>query len=217
MNNGVCEFAALPQHWQRIFTLEWEAVCAGSRAIAAVIADREGNILSEGRNLTGEQCIPNPAAAHAETEAVRNLDISRYPDKHSYILYAGLEPCVMCMGTLVMGGIRHIEIAAHDLFGGAMDLMQHSAFIRSKQIEVRWAEPLLGDMQRAFQTIREQLYNQDKEKKQRMLTDFSACNKAGVHAACVLTESGFFTRKKPADYTANDVYTAIWQIMNGKE
>ncbi|MBQ8921662.1 MAG: hypothetical protein IJ060_05820 [Oscillospiraceae bacterium] len=62
-------FACLPLHWQRIFTLEWESVCAGSKAIAA-----------------------------------------------------------------------------HDRFGGAMHLMEHSAFIRSKQIEVRWAEPLLGEM-----------------------------------------------------------------------
>ncbi len=218
MNNLTeCTFDRLPLHWQRIFTLEWESVCMGSKAIAAVIADAEGHILSEGRNQTGERSIPNPAAAHAETEAVRNLDVSRYPDRYSYILYAGLEPCVMCMGTLVMGGIRHVEIAAHDQFGGAMHLMQHSAFIRAKQIEVRWTDPLLGDMQRAFQTVRELLYNTDSEKKQRMLTDFAVCNKTGVEAACKLTDGGFFVDRQPAGYSVSEVYAALLRIMNRKE
>ncbi|MBR3630796.1 MAG: hypothetical protein IKN55_10075, partial [Oscillospiraceae bacterium] len=56
-------FAQLPAHWQRVFTLEWESLCKGSKAIAAVITDGEGHILSEGRNLCGETTIPNPAAA----------------------------------------------------------------------------------------------------------------------------------------------------------
>ena len=77
-------YAELPQHWQRIFALEWLSVCKGSKAIAAVITDENGNIISEGRNMTCERTVPNPAAAHAETEAIRNLDTSRFPDKHAY-------------------------------------------------------------------------------------------------------------------------------------
>ena len=165
-------FRDLPPHWQRVFALEWESLCKGSKAIAAVIADADGNILAEGRNQTAEPAIPNPAAAHAETEAVRSLDVSRFPDVKHYILYAGLEPCIMCMGTLVMGGIRHIEIAAQDDFGGAMGLIPQFAFTRAKQMDIRRTEPLLGDMQRAFQTLRELLYNRDAAKLSRMLTDF---------------------------------------------
>ena len=73
-------FSEQEKHWQRIFELEWLSLCEGSKAIAAVITDSEGNIISEGRNMTGENLIPNPAAAHAETEAVRGLNVSEYPN-----------------------------------------------------------------------------------------------------------------------------------------
>ena len=207
-------FEELPLHWQRIFELEWLSVQEGSKAIAAVIADDAGNIISEGRNMISENSVPNPATAHAETEAVRNLDVSRYPDKWSYTLYAGLEPCIMCMGTLVMGGIRRAVIAARDDFGGAMDLIGLSPFARSKNIQITWLDNELGDMQRAFQTIRELLYNKDEEKLRRMLKDFSVHNEAGVLAARQLAESGWLEDNAAADPSA--VFNELALIMEAQ-
>lgn len=201
-------YAELPKHWQRIFELEWISVCEGSKAIAAVITDSEGSILSEGRNMISECGVPNPATAHAEAEAIRNLDVSRFPHPKTYTLYAGLEPCIMCMGTLVMGHIRNVEIAARDDFGGAMKLIELSDFARGKGIKVTWRDDFLGDMQRAFQSIRELLYNTDEDKKQRMLKDFSVYNKNGVDAAVKLFEEGFFSRKL-TDISAGEVFNAI--------
>ena len=207
------KFAELPRHWQRIFELEWESVCKGSKAIAAVITDTDGRILSEGRNRIGENSIPNPAAAHAETEAVRSLDTAKYPDPHSYILYAGLEPCVMCMGTMVMGRLRHCEIAARDLYGGAISLMQHSAFIRDRNVEVRYADTRLGEMQRAFQTVQTLLFEQNADKRRRMLTDFAVCHRAGAEAAERLVRDGYFREKQPADYTADIIFDTVMHNM----
>ena len=203
------KFGELSVQWKRIFELEWQSLCEGSKAIAAVIADENGNIISEGRNMISECVIPNPATAHAETEAIRNLDVSIYPDKKKYTLYAGLEPCVMCMGTLVMGGIRKVEIAARDDYGGAMALMEHSDYIRGKGIRITWLDNELGDMQRAFQTIRELLYNDDIEKLSRMLMDFSVYNKAGVKAAEHLVSSDVFKSKKPTDYSAEEIFDML--------
>ena len=205
-------FSELPAHWQRIFELEWQSVCEGSKAIAAVIADSEGNILSEGRNQISECNVPNPATAHAESEAIRNLDVSRFPHPKTYTLYAGLEPCIMCMGTLVMGHIRNVEIAARDDFGGAMKLIELSDFARNKGIKVTWRDDILGDMQRAFQTVRELLYNTDEDKKHRMLTDFAVYNKTGVEAAIKLFESGFFARNLN-EISAEDVFNSISQFI----
>lgn len=202
-------YSSLPLHWRRIFELEWLSVCEGSKAIAAVITDTDGRIISEGRNLTGECAVPNPAAAHAETEAIRGLDTARYPDKHSYTLHAGLEPCVMCMGTLVMGGIRRVEIAARDDFGGAMHMLDKSAFTRSKNIRVTWLGNELGDVQRGLQTIRELLYNTDRAKLSRMLNDFAVHNGAGVKAARDMVQSGMFTDKKPSQFTAQEVVDEV--------
>ena len=36
------KFIELAIHWKRIFELEWESVCEGSKAIAAVIVNEKG-------------------------------------------------------------------------------------------------------------------------------------------------------------------------------
>ncbi len=202
-------YAELSVPWQRVFALAWESVCAGSRAIGAVIADDAGHILAEGRNRTGECDLPNPSAVHAETEAIRALDTAAHPDKRGYTLYAGLEPCVMCMGTLVMGGIRRVEIAARDDFGGAMRLIDQFDFARSKGIQVTWRDDVLGDIQRGMQTIRELLQQQDPARLERILSDFSAHNRAGVDAAKQLVEEGWFIEKRPSDYSAQVIFDAL--------
>ncbi|MCR5122160.1 MAG: nucleoside deaminase [Ruminococcus sp.] len=199
----------LPAHWQRIFALEWDSLCRGSKAIAAVITDSAGNIVSEGRNMICESVVPNPSTLHAETEAVRTLDVAKYPDKWSLTLHAALEPCIMCMGTIVMGGIRRIEIAAHDDYGGAVCLLDRFEFARRKGIEVVWLEDGLGDIQRGFQTIRELLYNTDEEKRGRMLRDFSQRYGRGVEAAQSIADGGFFAEGQPSDYTAAEIFDEL--------
>lgn len=203
------QYAELPIHWKRIFELEWESICEGSKAIAAVIVDDNGKIVSEGRNQISECNVPNPATAHAETEAIRNLDVSKHPCPKMYTLYAGLEPCIMCMGTLVMGHIRHIVIAARDDYGGAMNLIEHSEFAKAKRIKITWLDNELGDMQRAFQTLREVMYNQDAEKKKQMLDDFSVYNQTGVQSALTLFEDGFFEHRKLKEIAVEEVFDAL--------
>lgn len=208
------QYANLPIVWQRIFELEWEAVCEGSKAIAAVIVNEKGEIISEGRNQISECNVPNPATAHAETEAIRNLDVSKYPYPKTYTLYAGLEPCIMCMGTLVMGHIRNVVIAARDDFGGAMNLINYSRFAKKKGITITWLDNELGDMQRAFQTVRELIYNPDEEKKNQMLKDFSVYNKRGVDAAVRLVEDGFFSNRELKDIVAGEVFDALIKLCD---
>ena len=203
------KYEELPLWWKRIFELEWESVCEGSKAIAAVIVDDEGKILSEGRNQISECNVPNPATAHAEAEAIRNLDVSKYPYPKTYTLYAGLEPCIMCMGTLVMGHIRNVVIAARDHYGGAMKLIEHSEFAKSKGIRVTWLDNELGDMQRAFQTVRELLWNRDDEKRNSMLKDFAVFNKKGVDAAVSLVGKGFFENHQLKEIKAGEVFDAL--------
>lgn len=195
--------------WKRIFELEWQSVREGSKAIAAVIVNEKGEVISEGRNQISECTVPNPATAHAEAEAIRNLDISKHPNPKIYTLYAGLEPCIMCMGTLVMGHIRNVVIAARDDYGGAMNLIEQFEFAKNKGIKVTWLDNELGDMQRAFQTIRELLYNQDEEKRNHMLKDFSVYNKAGVDAAIGLVAEGFFENRVLGHVSVAEVFDKL--------
>lgn len=203
------KYSQLQHPWNRIFELSWQSVCAGSKAIAAVILSESGEIISEGRNQISEQNIPNPRLLHAEVEALRNLDIKKYPNLKEYTLYAGLEPCPMCMGTLAMSGLRKIVIAARDDFGGSMHLIEHSPFMKRKNFEFTFLDNELGEMQRAFQVIRELLYNTDEEKRKHILTDFSVYNKRGVDAACALVAEGFFEGKKLVDIPMREVFDEL--------
>lgn len=67
----------------------------------------------------------------------------------------------------------------------------------------------MGDMQRAFQTIRELIYNQNEEKKEQMLKDFSVHNKSGVDSAIRLMRAGFFTNRAVRDITVEEVFDAL--------
>lgn len=203
----------LDMYWKRIFELEWISLCEGSKAIAALIVSNDGTIISEGRNKIGEECIPNPRVAHAEVEAIRNLDVNRYPYVKAYTLYAALEPCPMCMGTMVMGGIRNIIIGAKDDRGGAMGLIEHSNYLKQKKINIVWMPQEYGDVQRGFQALKELLYNTDEERLERMMTDFSVFNKKGVMAAKTLIQEGIFKDKKPASYRVEEIFDKLMEII----
>lgn len=205
-------YAELDNVWKKIFESEWESLCNRSKAIAAVIVDGQGNIISEGRNKVGEQAIPNPRVSHAEVEAVRDLDISRYPFVKTYTLYAALEPCPMCLGTLVMGGIRHVVIGAHDAHGGAVELIDKSNFLSSKHMTVTWMPQFYGDMQRGLQAIKELLYNEDKNKLEEMLTDFSVYNLRGVNAAKKLVSTGILDNN-PGNHTIEEIFDKMSELI----
>ena len=44
------KYSELNRIWKRIIEAEWKSVCHKGKAIAAVIVDENGDIISEGRN-----------------------------------------------------------------------------------------------------------------------------------------------------------------------
>ena len=207
------KYSELQHPWNRIFELSWQSVCKGSKAIAAVILSEDGTIISEARNQISEFHIPNSRLLHAEVEALRNLNIEKYPNLKEYTLYAGLEPCPMCVGTLAMSGLSKVVIATRYDFCGSMHLIEHSEFMKRKNFEITFLDNELGDMQRAFQIVRELLYNTDDIKLGRILADFSVYNKRGVDAACALVKEGFFEDKNPDDIPASEVFDELAKRM----
>lgn len=206
-------YQELNTYWKRIFELEWISLCEGSKAIAALIVSNEGEIISEGRNKIGEATIPNPRVSHAEVEVIRNLDIKKYPHVKTYTLYAALEPCPMCMGTIVMGGIRTVVIGTKDAHGGATELVEQSEYLKRKNINVVWMPQEYGDVQRGFQALKELLYNTDEELLERMMADFSVYNKKGVLAAKELITEGIFEDKKPNSYSVEEIFDKLMLII----
>lgn len=210
-------FQDLDQYWKHIFEMEWESVSEGNKAIAAVILSEKGEIISEGRNKIATYTIPNPRVLHAEVEAIRALDVKKYPNVKSYVLMTALEPCPMCVGTLVMGGIRHVIIGARDAYGGAMDLLNHSDYLRSKNIQITWMDEQLGDIQRAMQSVKEIYFFESEERLQSALSHFELLNKKGVDAAKKLFSDGYFQTKAPKDYAVQEVFDALMERIEENE
>ncbi len=202
--------------WKRVFTLAWESLLRGSKAIAAVIATDSGEILSEGRNRIYEKAFPNEIVAHAELEAVINLDVNKYSTPKQYILYAGLEPCPMCMGTIVMGHIRHLRIAAKDEYGGAVELLDKSEFLKSKHIEVTYENSILGYVQRTLQVIRELLYTKDEIKKEQIISTIRLSYPQSIETAEELVANGYVERAIKEKYAFADIFDTIVELYNGK-
>ena len=130
-----------------------------------------------------------------------------------YTLYAALEPCPMCMGTIVMGGIRNVVIGTKDAYGGAMGLLEKSEYLKGKNINVVWMPQEYGEVQRGFQALKELLYNTDEELLKRMMADFSVYNKKGVLAAKELIDEGLFDNKQPNSYSVEEIFDRLMLII----
>ena len=203
------KYKDLDKYWQRIFELNWESVCNGSKAISALLIDENGEIISEGRNQVGELTIPNPRVCHAETECIRNLDIKKYPALKAYTLFCALEPCPMCMGTAAMSGIHNFVIGCRDDYGGAMELAEHNKLLQSRHFNITWLSQEFGNIQRGFQFLKELLFETREEKLLEIEKDFSVHNKAGVEAAKSIFKAGWFNTKAPKDYSAEEIFNEL--------
>jgi len=127
--------------WQATMELVWEAYCDNCIPIAAVITDADGTILARGRNhIRGKRTNPHgfrPGSrlAHAEVEALNNLDYDRV-DRHSCILYTSTEPCPMCLGTFYMSGLRTLHYASRDPYAGSVNLLGKTPYLNVKPIQI---------------------------------------------------------------------------------
>lgn len=145
-------WASVEKPWQAVFMQGWEAFRHGSIPIGAVITDEQGNILSRGRNRLFENSTLNPKIAHAEMEAIQNLDIAQYPHVYTYTLYTSMEPCPMCMGTFVMSNLRKLKVAARDSYAGSVHFCRDDPYIASKKIQAEFKLGLLETVQLVFHT-----------------------------------------------------------------
>lgn len=146
------KFSELEKPWQEVFELGWQSFCEGNLPIGAVIVDDSGKTLSFGRNqyVTSKR-FPNCKVDHAETECIQLLDIEKYPDLKNYTLYTSMEPCPMCIGTIIMSNLKQVRAAARDPWAGAADICIKNAYAQKKSVEVIFADDFLANMQIALQ------------------------------------------------------------------
>ena len=126
----------------------YHAFCSAVRAykngcipIGCAILDAGGKVISQAENCQysnlPNEIIKNHPLAHAEINAI--LKTSSYIHKNiaSYTLFSTLEPCPLCFGAIVMGGIKNVKFAALDKNNEFEKLNDSLEFISKANINIK--------------------------------------------------------------------------------
>jgi len=133
------------EFWKLAIELAWESFKNESLPIAAIIVNTEGQVVSSGRNQILEKHLINRKMSHAEMNALMNLDYDAHPEIRKYTMYTTLEPCPMCMGTIVMSDIRKLRIAGKDPWAGAVDICE-LPYIADKNMDIGFESGLVSNV-----------------------------------------------------------------------
>jgi tRNA(adenine34) deaminase len=102
--------------FERAIELAEEAQQQGNLPIGAVIS-YQGNIVAEGKNAIW---VPQfNANRHAEIEAMRCVPQHLWRFARELTLVTTLEPCLMCLGAILLYRIGRVLYGAADSYGGA--------------------------------------------------------------------------------------------------
>lgn len=106
----------------RAVALAREAEKNGNLPIGAVLALRGEVIAEAGNAMLAPQYHPG---RHAEIETLQRVPVALWLRSREMTCYTTLEPCTMCMGTLLLYGIGRVVFGAKDRTGGATSLLSH--------------------------------------------------------------------------------------------
>lgn len=88
--------------------------------IGAVVVDSSGNILSQSHNL--KESVNDPCG-HAEILAIKEACEKKGDWRlNDCTIFVTLEPCPMCLSSLVQARIKRLVFGAYDPKGGALSL-----------------------------------------------------------------------------------------------
>jgi len=121
----------------------------------ALLAEREGNlpvgavivlkgeVVAEGRSRIW---VPGlDGTRHAEMEAIRAAPADLWPAAGEMSLYTTLEPCLMCLGAILLHGIGRVVYGAADGYGGASTILGNlPPFFRERMKETAWEGPVMA-------------------------------------------------------------------------
>lgn len=99
----------------------------GEFPVGAVLV-AENEIIGSGSRLHSRKGAVNELD-HAEILAIRHMSCSDYfrdtPfESREITAYVTLEPCLMCLGALLINGVRRIVFAYEDVMGGACGIQE---------------------------------------------------------------------------------------------
>jgi tRNA(adenine34) deaminase len=123
----------LSRPWQACLEQAWLAYQAGSLPIGAVVVDRDGKILSRGRNRIFEGTpegltLFGHRLAHAELNALVQLEHD-VVDPSLAVLYTTTEPCALCVGAVRMYRLGELHYGSRDPAAGSISLLTASPYM----------------------------------------------------------------------------------------
>ncbi len=126
------DFAALDHsHFMKEALKEAElAVQSGELPIGALVV-HDGNVIARGH---AHHLARRSKIAHAEMNVL--LEAETYLDAHPHqcVIYTTVEPCVMCLGAIVMSNISHIVFALPDNWIKPRDMLNND-YVRRHVVE----------------------------------------------------------------------------------
>jgi tRNA(adenine34) deaminase len=142
------------KHLQRAIQLALQAEAQGNLPIGALITLDEEIIAEAGSSILFPEYHPG---RHAEREALQLVPVKLWPRSREMTCYTTLEPCTMCMGTLLLHGIGRVVFGARDTEGGAGGLLQHLPDYYASGAGVpEWIGPVMPETCDAlYQRVRE--------------------------------------------------------------
>jgi len=200
--------------WQVCFELAWEAYCEDCIPIGAVVTDKNGKIVSRGRNRVYPRWMweqrPSQGAeiAHAELEALLHLDYNGL-DQHSCSLYTTTEPCPMCMGTFYMSGVRTLHFAARDPFGGSINMLGTTWYLSRKAIKVFGPDPTLESTIMSLFVEQELGFHAGKFPEGLFWEMYGKAIPKGIDLGRRLYEQGALKTMRKSAISASDVYDRL--------
>ena len=97
--------------------LAQQALAAGEFPVGCVITCG-GDIIASGAREHTRGDLKNEID-HAEMVALRRLsELPEKVDSGQLVIFCTMEPCLMCLGAIILSGIRKIVYAYEDVMGG---------------------------------------------------------------------------------------------------
>ncbi|HEX8476028.1 MAG TPA: nucleoside deaminase [Pyrinomonadaceae bacterium] len=103
-------------HLHRAVGLALEAERRGDLPVGAVVTLDDEVIAGAGNAVLVPLYHPG---RHAEIETLRRVPEALWPHARRMTCYTTLEPCMMCMGAILLHGIGRVVFGAADTEGGA--------------------------------------------------------------------------------------------------
>jgi len=125
--------------FQRAVTLAIEAGEQKNLPIGAVI-HYLGEIVGEGKNTIWSPELS--LTRHAEMEALQSVPENLWKHAEKMTLYTTLEPCLMCMGAILLYGVGQVFFGSADPYGGSGTVIKRlPPFFADRFLKTSWKGP----------------------------------------------------------------------------